>query len=71
MWLNVSNQRPVVTMIITLAMSEFYGKVPVLFSGRQLSRFIPQVAWFRRSRSSGKMLAFQPRGFVFEPLRMR
>ena len=35
-----------------------------------LSRFSPQLAQFRRSWSSIKMLAFQPRGFVFEPVRM-
>ena len=34
------------------------------FSARQLARFT-------RSWSSGKMLAFQPRGFVFEPVGMR
>ena len=33
--------------------------------------FTRQVAQFTRSLSSGKVLAFQPRGFVFEPVRMR
>ena len=47
------------------------GKCECFFSGRQLSRFSPQVAQFTRSWSSGKMFAFQPRGFVFEPARMR
>ena len=41
------------------------------FSARQLSHFTRQVAHFTRSWSSGKMLAFQPRGFVFEPVGMR
>ena len=37
------------------------------FSARQISHFTRQVADFTRSWSSGKMLAFQPRGFVFDP----
>ena len=41
------------------------------FFRRQLSRFTRQVAQFTRLWSSGKMFAFQPRGFVFEPVRMR
>ena len=41
------------------------------FSARQLSDFTQQLARFTRSWSSGKMLAFQPRGFVFEPVGMR
>ena len=41
------------------------------FFPRDNSRFTRQVAQFTRSWSSGKMLAFQPRGFVFEPLPMR
>ena len=57
---------------VTLAISQCYGKVRVLlFSARQLSHFTRQVAQFRCSWSSGKMFAFQPRGFVFEPMRMR
>ena len=39
------------------------------FSARQLSHFTRQLARFTRSWSSGKMLAFQPKGFVFEPAR--
>ena len=41
------------------------------FSARQLSDFTRQLARFTRSWSSGKMLAFQPRSFVFEPVGMR
>ena len=41
------------------------------FSARQLSNFTRQLGRFTRSWSSGKMLAFQPRGFVFEPVGMR
>ena len=41
------------------------------FSARQLSDFTRQLARFTRSWSSGKMLAFQPRAFVFEPVGMR
>ena len=41
------------------------------FSARQLSDFTRQLARFTRSWSSRKMLAFQPRGFVFEPVGMR
>ena len=41
------------------------------FSARQLSHFTRQLARFTRSWSSGKMPAFQPRGFVFEPVGMR
>ena len=41
------------------------------FSARQLSDFTRQLARFTRSWSSGKMLVFQPRGFVFEPVGMR
>ena len=41
------------------------------FSARQLSDFTRQLARFTRSWSSGKMLAFQPRGFVFESVGMR
>ena len=29
------------------------------------------ISQFRRSWSGGKMLAFQPKGFVIEPVRMR
>ena len=43
----------------------------LFFSARQLSDFTRQLARFTRSWSSGKMLAFQPRGFVFEPVGMR
>ena len=58
--------------LITLAISKCYGKVRVLFfSARQLSDFTRQLARFTRSWSSGKTLAFQPRGFVFEPVGMR
>ena len=35
-----------------------------------LARFTRQVAHFTRSWSSDKMLAFQPRGFMFEPVGM-
>ena len=55
--------------VITLAISKCYGKVRVLFFARQL--LFHAVADFTRSWSSGKMLAFQPRGFVFEPVGMR
>ena len=55
---------------ITLAISKCYGKVRVLFF-RAVTHFTRQVTQFTRSWSSGKMLAFQPRGFVFEPVRMR
>ena len=41
------------------------------FSARQLSDFTRQLARFTRSWSSGKMFAFQPRGFVFEPVGVR
>ena len=41
------------------------------FFPRDNSRFSPQVAKFSRSWSSGKMLAFRPIVFVFEPVRMR
>ena len=41
------------------------------FFPRDKSRFSRQVAQFRRSWSSGKILVFQPRGFEFEPVRMR
>ena len=40
------------------------------FSARQLSRFSPQLVQFRRSLFSGKMLTFEPRGFLFEPVRI-
>ena len=61
-----------VIMLFTLAISKCYGKVRVLFfSARQLSDFTRQLARFTRSWSSGKMLAFQPRGFMFEPVGMR
>ena len=53
--------------LFTLAISKFYGKVRVLFF-RATTHFTRQVAHFTRSWSSGKMLAFQPRGFVFEPM---
>ena len=53
-------------VIFTLAIS-----AGAFFSARQLSHFTRQVAHFTRSWSSGKMLAFQPRGFVFEPVGMR
>ena len=43
----------------------------LFFSARQLSHFMRQVAHFTRSWSSCKMLAVQPRGFVFEPMGMR
>ena len=49
----------------TLVISKCYGKVRVLFFPRDNSDFTRQVAHFTRSWSSGKMLAFQPRGFVF------
>ena len=39
-----------------------------LGTNRRLGRI---VALRTRSWSSDKMLAFQPRGFVFEPVRMR
>ena len=61
-----------------LLVSDFYtcdkpvlGKVRVLFFPRDNSDFTRQLARFTRSWSSGKMLAFQPRGFVFEPVGMR
>ena len=57
--------------MITLEISKCYGKVRVLFFPRDNSHFTRQVAHFTRSWSSGKMLAFQPRGFVFEPVGMR
>ena len=41
------------------------------FFPRDNSHFTRQVANFTRSWSSGLMLAFQPRGFVFEPVGMR
>ena len=41
------------------------------FFPRDNSQFTRQIAHFTRSWSSGKMLAFQPRGFVFEPVGMR
>ena len=40
------------------------------FFPRDNSHFTRQVAHFTRSWSSGKMLAFQPIGFVFEPVAM-
>ena len=40
------------------------------FFPRDNSHFTRQVARFTRSWSSGKMLAFQPRGFVFERVGM-
>ena len=54
-----------------LAISKCYGKVQVLFSARQLSFQPATRAQFMRSWSSGKRLAFQLRGFAFEPVRMR
>ena len=58
--------------LVTLAISKCYGKCAgAFFSARQLSDFTRQLARFTRSWSSGKMLAFQPRGFVFEPVGMR
>ena len=57
--------------LITLAISKCYGKVRVLFFPRDNSDFTRQLARFTRSWSSGKTLAFQPRGFVFEPVGMR
>ena len=59
------------TVVFTLAIIKCYGKVRVLFFPRDNSHFTRQVAHFTRSWSSGKMLAFQPRGFVFEPVGMR
>ena len=56
--------------VFTLAISKCYGKVRVLFF-RATTHFTRQVAHFTRSWSSGKMLAFQPRDFVFEPVGMR
>ena len=44
------------------------GKCGCFFPRDNFSR---QIAQFRRSWSHGKMLAFQPRGFVFEPVCMR
>ena len=41
------------------------------FFFRATTHFTRQVAHFTRSWSSGKMLAFQPRDFVFEPVDMR
>ena len=41
------------------------------FFPRDNSDFTRQLARFTRSWSSGKMLGFQPRGFVFEPVGMR
>ena len=38
---------------------------------RATTRFRRQVTQLRRSWYGGKMLAFQHRGFVFEPVRMR
>ena len=64
-------QHTILKPIITLAISKWYGKVRVLFSARQLFDFTRQLARFTRSWSSGKMLAFQPRCFVFEPVGMR
>ena len=65
-------------LIIASNITDFYicdkqlmGKCGCFFSARQLSHFTRQVAHFTRSWSSGKMLAFQPRGFVFEPVGMR
>ena len=55
--------------LFTLAITKCYGKVRVLFF-RATTRFSRQVAQFRRSWSSGKMLAFQPRTIVFESVRM-
>ena len=52
----------------TLAISKCYVKVRVLFFPRDNSHFTRQVAHFTRSWSRGKMLAFQPRGFVVEPV---
>ena len=57
-------------VIVTHAISKCYGKVRVLFF-RATTHFTRQVAHFTRSWSSGKMLAFQSRGFVFEPVGMR
>ena len=48
------------------------GKCGRCFSGRQLSfHATSRTAQYTRSWSSGKMFAFQTRGFVFEPVRMR
>ena len=55
--------------VFTLAISKCYGKVQVLFFP-ETTHFTRQVAHFTRSWSSGKMLAFQPKGFVFEPVGM-
>ena len=35
------------------------------------TRFSPQLTQFRRSWSTGTMLVYQSRGFVFEPVHMR
>ena len=59
-----------VGLFFTLAISKCSAKVRVLFF-RATTYFTRQVAHFTRSWSCGKMLAFQPRGFVFEPVGMR
>ena len=41
------------------------------FLPRGNSHLSPQLGKFRLSWSSAKMLGFQPRGFVFEPVRVR
>ena len=59
-------------MIFTLAISKCYGKVRLLFSARQISRFT-RLDKSHSSCAHGLvvMFAFQPRDFVFEPVRMR
>ena len=59
----------VLGVIFTLAISKCYGKVRVLFFPRDNSLISRGNSHL--SRVSGKMLAFQPRGFVFEPVGMR
>ena len=57
--------------VITLAISKCYGKVRVLFF--PLDNFLISRGNSHVSRVRGLvvMLAFQPRGFVFEPVGMR
>ena len=71
MCLNLTPITRKLKFFITLAISKCYGKVRVLFFPRDNSDFTRQLARFTRSWSSGKMLAFEPRGFLFEPVGMR
>ena len=59
------------TFFYTCDKQVLWESAGAFFSARQLSDFTRQLARFTRSWSSGKMLAFQPRGFVFEPVGMR